>query len=340
VIWLVVGDQLEAAACYPLAPGDRPATVENLAVLLARPDTSHLVPVLDGSVLRAALAIHKPATSITPADRVLIQDVASGAGLLLRGVAQNIELAERVSRADDLAHQRQASRQRLSQAREVERRRLLGELSRITTGRLATVRALVATAHDGLDDPGEQALRSQAALAEARAELDELLERFRIIARGVYPAVLRAQGPAAALEELAADLPRPVALSADIDARLAWEIESGIYYAVAAVLNVLAAQPADEELTVHLRLVEGRLSARIEDPNPTMDVAQLRVALTDDTERLTALGGDLDCPAPDRPDENGGDDEPVALRLLAWLPDHLEPLLDLTGTRPALPRQP
>ncbi len=37
-----------------------PEPVENLAVLLARPDTDHVVPVLDGTVLRAALAIGKP----------------------------------------------------------------------------------------------------------------------------------------------------------------------------------------------------------------------------------------------------------------------------------------
>ena len=37
--------------------------------------------------------------------------------------------------------------------------------------------------------------------------LDELLDRFRVIARGVYPAVLRDQGPAAALDEVIADLP-------------------------------------------------------------------------------------------------------------------------------------
>ncbi len=66
-----------------------------------------------------------------------------------------------------------------------------------------------------------------------------------MIARGVYPAVLRDQGPAAALDEVAADLPRPVRLTGDLGGRLDWEIESGIYYVVAAAMNALAGRPAE-----------------------------------------------------------------------------------------------
>ena len=117
-------------------------------MLLARPDTDHVVPVLDGTVLRAALAIGKPGAAITPADQLLIQDVAHGAGLLLRGVAQNAELADRVRRADDLATELQASRQRLARAREVERRRLVMELGHATTDRLAGLRGAVTRGPD------------------------------------------------------------------------------------------------------------------------------------------------------------------------------------------------
>ena len=53
-------------------------------------------------------AIEKPNAPITPDDQRLVQDVANGATLLLRGVALNAELAERVRRAgrafaDDVA---------------------------------------------------------------------------------------------------------------------------------------------------------------------------------------------------------------------------------------------
>ena len=102
VVWLVVDDRLVESASFP-ADGLPAAVADNLAVLLARPDTDHVVPVLDGTELRAALAIEKPDAPITPADQRLMQDVADGAGLLLRSVQRGVELHERVRQADELA---------------------------------------------------------------------------------------------------------------------------------------------------------------------------------------------------------------------------------------------
>ena len=323
-VWLALGDRLVVAAEHPPgAFGPAPAEEPNLAVLLARPDIDYMVPVLDGTVLRAALAIGKPGTPVKPADQQLVRDVAHGAALLLRGVALNAELADRVRRADDLATELQASRQRLARAREVERRRLVMELGHATTDRLAGLRNAVSTARNELDEPEPDPETAQQALARARVGLDELLDRFRVIARGVYPAVLRDQGPAAALDEVAADLPRPVRLTGDLDGRLDWEIESGIYYVVAAAMGVLAGRPAETELVVQFSRADGRVQVRIDDPAPDRTATQLRTGLADEVERLAALGGDLDLIDPVDEATAGG---PLAVR--AWLPDRLEPLVE------------
>ncbi len=318
VLWLAVRDRLVSGAAYPPAADATPVSVDNLAVLLAGPDTDHVVPVLDGSVLRAALAIGKPGRPITPDDQRLMQDVANGAGMLLRGVALNAELAERVRRADELAGQLAASRQRLTQAREVERRRLVGELSGVTADRLSALRSELVNADEWLaDDDAEEA---QASLRQARTDLDELLERFRVIARGVYPAVLRDHGPLGALDEVIADLPRNVRLSGDLAGRLAWEIESGIYYLAASALRQLGTR-AGQPLRVHLEHADGLLSVRIDDPDPPTSAEQIRDGLADDVDRLTALGGDLELT--ERP---GG-----AVVLRAWLPDQLAPTVARHG---------
>jgi len=315
-VWLAVGDRLVAAASHPAAQeAGTPDRAENLAVLLTRPGIGHVVPVLDATELRAVLSIEKPELPVTPGDRVLMRDVANGAALLLRTVALNAELSERVRRADRLADELRASRQRLAQAREVERRRLLTELSRVTSGRLAALRDHVAAARAGLSD---EAAPARASLVRARTEVDELLDRFRVIARGVYPAVLRSQGPGAALAELAADLRRPVRLTGDLDVRVAWEIESAVYQVTAAALDVLAAQPVTAEIRVRLTRGDGRVRVLVEDPAPPVTAEHVRTVLVDDTERLAVLGGDVEC-------VDGG--EP-ALRLLAWLPERLDTLLD------------
>ena len=265
VVWLVVDDRLVEAAAFPVT-GAPAADVDNLAVLLARPDTDHVVPVLDGAELRAALAIEKPDTPITPADQRLMQDVADGAGLLLRSVQRGVELHERVRQADELAAQLRESRRRLTRAREVERRRLVGELSHATTERLGALHGALDGAADGLRGTPPEPQQAVEALGRARIALDELLDRFRVIARGVYPAVLQDQGPVAALDEVIADLPRGVRLTGELPQRLAWEVESGIYYLAAAAVAHLGDEPARTELHVHLEHRNGRLAARVDDP--------------------------------------------------------------------------
>lgn len=316
VVWLAAADKLVSAATYPAVTGVEPRTT-TLAALLALPDVDHAVPVLDGSVLRAALTVGKPGRPVTPADQRLMQDVAQGAGLLLRGAQLTSELEDRVRQADELATQLQASRQRLTRARDVERQRLVGELTQVTTARLATLRGDVAEIQDLLSGGEASIEHTQRTLAQTRAGLDELLDRFRLIARGVYPAVLRSQGPAGALEELATDLPRPVRLSGHLSHRLSWEIESGIYWLAASAMQLLAGQVAETPLRVHLEHIQRRLAIRIEDPTAPITAIEIGTALTDDVDRLAALGGDAEIVE----DGAGG----IALR--AWLPDQLEPLV-------------
>lgn len=322
VVWLVVEDRLVEAAAYPAGDGT-PAVAENLAVLLTRPDTDHVVPVMDGAVLRAALAIDKPDSPITRGDRRLMHDVADGAGLLLRSVQRGADLQERVRRADELALELRESRQRLTRAREVERRRLIGELSYATTGRLATVREALGAASDDLDAVSGRPGQALDRLGRARVALDELLERFRVIARGVYPAVLRDQGPVAALDEVLADLPRTVRLTADAAERLAWEVESGVYYVASAAVTHLAGRPARTELHVAIEHRDGRLAVRIDDPELGPGSADaLRSELAGDIERLAALGGAVEVT-----------EYAAGVAVVAWLPDRLEPLVG-SGTGP------
>lgn len=312
-VWLAVAGQLVNVAAYPPTTEVPSRTTESLAALLAQPDVDHAVPVLDGPVLRAALTITKPGRAVTPADQRLGQDIAAGAGLVLRGAQLNIELGERVRHADELAAQLQASRQRLTRARQVERQRLVGELTQATTGRLAALRTDAGTVHDLLR--AGDAERARHRLAAARTGLDDLIDRFRVIARGLYPAVLRGQGLYAALEELASDLPRPVTLSGTLQRRLGWEVESGIYWLAASAMQQLAGRPAEQPLRVHLRHTDGELAVHIEDPALASAAGEVRTALADEIERLAALGGDAQI----TPDGAGG----IALR--AWLPDQLQP---------------
>jgi hypothetical protein len=329
VIWLAIGDRLVDAAHHPPdaeGPAGPPRSLPGIAALLVEPGTDHVVPVLEDGVLRAAVAIAKP-TAITAADRRLLQDVANGAALLLRVAALNAELGDRVRRAAELAEELRASRRRLDSAREAERRRLLGELSHVTGDRLAALRADLQRARAGLAGAPADPASVREALSRTRVRLDDLLDRFRTVARGVYPSVLRDQGPAAALDEVAADLPRPVRLREDPAPRLAWELESGLYYVAASALRALAGTPAEEELTLRLEPARGRVCVVVEDPAPPVGAARLEALLSDDTDRLVALGGAVQVTGPEGDDGDAGSgNPPIVVR--AWVPDRVEPVVE------------
>jgi signal transduction histidine kinase len=194
---------------------------------------------------------------------------------------------------------------------------LSAEISHATTQRLEVLRAAVRAAVDDLSAAPRRPGPAGEALAGARAALEELLDRFRVIVRGVYPAVLRDLGPAAALEEVLADLPRAVRLTGGPGPRLGWEIESGIYYLTAAAATHLAGRSAHTELHLHLEHRDGRLSVRIDDPElGPGSAAALRTELAGDIERLTALGGAVEVT-----------EYAAGTTVLAWLPDRLEPLV-------------
>lgn len=184
------------------------------------------------------------------------------------------------------------ARERLAHVRDLERRRLVRAITTSTLRDLDDLRRRLRGFGEQLAEGSEVAR-----IAEIGTAVDDMLDNFRTVVRGVYPAMLPDRGPRAALEELAATLPHRVRFSGDLGRRVGWQIESGFYHAVAAVLNLLAGDginrddPAvevefvrDEALGAWLRTSVGELSA-----------GDLRAALHQDAERLAVLGGAMEC---------------------------------------------
>jgi hypothetical protein len=224
-----------------------------------------------------------------------------GAGDLLRETATWLGVAVRLARlradheranirAERLRAEVSAARERLAEVRDVERRRLVGAITTTTLRDLADVRQQL----QGLAGPAGAA--TLADLGAARESLDSLLDNFRTIVRGVYPAMLPDRGARAALEELASMLPRPVQFRGDLGPRVGWQVESGLYHAVAAVLNALAGQQQSEPVIVYFHR-DDALRVRVTTAASTASVRELRATLGPDAERLTALGGAMECAA-------------------------------------------
>jgi hypothetical protein len=265
--------------------------VVTLEALRERPGVRAVMPVTDAGQIVGAIVLGDRAPG--PAGDVpeaLLAQSQSCVALLIREYRLDGELRRRIGLADQLAAGLSQVEGELATVLEVERRRLSGWVLAGTNRQLAEVMRQRQALMDAVDhEPG----RALGALQRLRLAVDELIEAFRTVVRGVYPAMLRDRGPCTALIELATQLPRRVRITGDLGRRTGWEVESGLYHATAAALHLLSDLPG-APLTVHFDRLDERLEVRVRDPAPR-PLAALRAELADDGRRLTALGGGLRC---------------------------------------------
>jgi PAS domain S-box-containing protein len=143
-----------------------------------------------------------------------------------------------------------ASRARLVQAGDEERRRLERNLHDGAQQRLVSVALKLRLARARL---GSEPDATAELLDEASRELDAGLAELRELARGLHPAILGDHGLPRALEALAARLPGPVDVDAPLAARLPEHIEATAYYIVSEALTNVSKHAAADNARVSVR---------------------------------------------------------------------------------------
>jgi signal transduction histidine kinase len=205
------------------------------------------------------------------------------------GLLDDARLVEELSRAARLAidHERLQAQQRAQLARlrttrtatvantDAERRRLERDLHDGAQQVLAALALAIGLARGAR--PDSQADRMALAQAHVRAALD----RVRAIAHAAYPAALDEAGLAAALDVLGDWRPQ-VELLAVPDARLDHELETSVYFIVAALSH------GSEGAVVDVHLDSERKHVVIDVHTPET------VLLGEVEDRVGALGGRLD----------------------------------------------
>jgi signal transduction histidine kinase len=130
----------------------------------------------------------------------------------------------------------QASRARMVEAGDNERRRLERNLHDGAQQRLVSLSLSLRLAQARLADP-EAARRI---LDAASDELAAALEELRELARGIHPAVLTDRGLGPALETLVGRTPLPVEVETNLEERLPDQVEAAAYYVVSESLANVA----------------------------------------------------------------------------------------------------
>ncbi|MGA8720464.1 MAG: ATP-binding protein, partial [Solirubrobacteraceae bacterium] len=220
-----------------------------------------------------AALIHDPAVLDDPE---LLAGITAATRLAVGNARLQAEVRARVEQV-------KASRLRLVEAADEQRRQLEQELRQNAEQRLMDVTELLAD-----DNP---------LLAEANASLNAARAELREFARGIHPATLTDAGLTAALTELAARSPVPVKLTS---AQQRWPtaVEAAAYFICSEALANIAKYA--HATNVHIKITHTQTELRVEvtddgigGANPTAGSGLRGLA-----DRAEALGGHLTIASP------------------------------------------
>ena len=209
-------------------------------------------------------------------------------------LAQFAELVAQALANAEAARALTASRIRLVQSGDAERRRLERNLHDGAQQRLVGLALALRLAENRVVSDPESAV---AQLEAARAELAEALDDLRELARGIHPAVLSNHGLRAALPALADRSTVPVEVEVDVE-RLPEAIEVAAYYAASEALANVAKYAGATHAELRAACRDGALELSVADDGVGGADPSLGSGLQGLADRVEALGGRLAVASP------------------------------------------
>lgn len=270
---LEVGYRLSGGGVYVDAAG-RP-------VPLPAPGSERRVTRVERDGQEVAALIHDPAVLDDPA---LFEAVTAAARLAASNAKLQAEVRARVAEL-------QASRRRLVEAGDDERRRLEHRLSEGAARRLASLEQVLARARRRAQP------NTVHGIERAESQLARTLDELRELAAGLHPRELVETGFAPALASLAARSPVPVALAVTGD-RLPAEIEAAAYFVCSETLANVAKHASASGATVTVRAGDGRVRVDVVDDGVGGADPGGGSGLGGLADRVEALGGRLRIDSP------------------------------------------
>ncbi len=249
--------------------------VDGAPLELPRDTRARVVTRITGDDGPVAALIHDP-TLDTDSD--VVEGLAATSLMLL----ENTRLLEEV----------RASRSRIVEAGERERRRLERDLHDGAQQRLVAIQIRLDMARE-LADTADLANQLDATKRDAEAAVEEL----RALAHGIYPVVLQELGLAAALRSLARSYPVPIEVTDEGVGRSSEAIEAAIYFVASeAIQNSGKHAGADAKVAVTLARNEDSIEFTVSDDGagmaPGTDSDGIGIASMRD--RIKAVGGHLE----------------------------------------------
>jgi signal transduction histidine kinase len=211
----------------------------------------------------------------------LVRSVCAAASLALENERLQAELRGRLVEL-------QASRARLVEATDTERRRIERDLHDGTQQRLVSIAMSLGLLEARLP---AQATAAQPLVRETRAALALALAELRELTHGINPPLLTERGLPAALDELCRRAALPTRLDLTLDRRLPDQIESAAYFVASEALANTAKHSHGSEVRVLASYAGESLTVEVADDGIGGATTAGGSGLRGLADRVEALGG-------------------------------------------------
>jgi len=225
-----------------------------------------------------AVLMHDP---VLDHNTALVRSVCAAASLALENERLQAELHARLVEL-------QASRARLLDATDAERRRIERDLHDGTQQRLVSIAMSLGLLETKL--PG-QAKAAQPLVRETRQALATALAELRELTHGINPPLLAERGLPAALDELCRRAGLPTRLELVLDRRLPDRVESAAYFVASEALTNAAKHSHGSEVRVAAAYADQSLTVEISDDGIGGAAPVGGSGLRGLADRVEALGG-------------------------------------------------
>jgi len=282
VLAQAVGDP-DLVIAYQTESGEL-VDLEGRLVPMFVPTERRMASAIDGSANPRIWLLHDVALQENP-------ELLRAAGAAARLTLENERLQAAVR--EQLAEVR-ASRMRIIEASDAERRRIERDLHDGAQQRLVTVALRLELLRE---QAAATAPELQDLLDATSAELEAALAELRELARGIHPAVLTQSGLRPAIESMA--LRTPLEVNLDVpDLRFPAPVEGAAYFVVAEGLTNAVRYSGAHEAAVRMAYTGRALDLTVSDDGCGGADPSAGSGLRGLADRLVALGGSFDIDSP------------------------------------------
>ena len=207
---------------------------------------------------------------------------------LVVAAVSTLTMAAVVCERQTLSRRLRASRARLIDAADIERRRVERDIHDGAQQRLVALAAHLAL---GAEDVRDEPSRAEAVFESAQAELLVAINELRALAHGIHPPVLSRYGLASAITSIAGTSSVPIDVMNAPSSRLDDGSESTAYFVVAEAVTNAQKHARASRIWVHFDLRPGVLSVLIEDDGVGGAVEHAGLGLEGLRDRVEGIGG-------------------------------------------------